>query len=163
MGQSGYRCAGNLELCCAALLLFLSGLASGADPFESPGDETIAISTPILPEQIDVPSRPQTPAPPWSGDFWKRSQLTGDWLGLRDKLADNGLTFFGDLTQYYQGVTSGGRAQRFAYGGRGDYLIDIDTGNLGLWTSVARRGWGRTATRSTVPWHCPTLPWLFRG
>ena len=30
-------------------------------------------------------------------------------------------------------MTSGGRAQRFAYGGRGDYLIDIDTGNLGLW------------------------------
>ena len=73
-----------------ALLLFLSGLASGADPFESPGDETIAISTPILPEQIDVPSRPQTPAPPWSGDFWKRSQLTGDWFGSRDKLAENG-------------------------------------------------------------------------
>ena len=133
MGQSGYRGAGNLGLCGAVLLLFLSGLASGADPIESPGDEAIAVSTPSLTEQIDAPSPPQTPAPPWSGDFWKRSQLTGDWFGSRNKLAENGFSFFGDLTQYYQGVTTGGRAQRFAYGGRGDYLIDIDTGNVGLW------------------------------
>ena len=41
--------------------------------------------------------------------------------------------FFGDLTQYYQGVTTGGRAQQFDYGGRGDYLIDIDTRKMGLW------------------------------
>jgi hypothetical protein len=133
MGQSGDRGAGNLRLCGAALLLFLSGLASGGDPIESPGDEAIAVSTPSLPEQIDVPAPPPSPAPPWSGDFWKRSQLTGDWLGSQTKLAENGFSFFGDLTQYYQGVTTGGRAQHFAYGGRGDYLIDIDTGKVGLW------------------------------
>ena len=112
MGQSGDRGAGNLRLCVAALLLFLSGLASGADPIESSGVEAIAGSTPSLNEQIDAPAPPQTPAPPWSGDFWTRSQLTGDWFGSRNKLAENGFTFFGDLTQYYQGVTTGGRAQR---------------------------------------------------
>jgi len=133
MGQSGYPSAGNLGLCVAALLLFLSELASGGDPIEPSGVEAIAECSRSLNERIDAPSPPQTPAPPWSGDFWKRSQLTGDWFGSRNKLAENGFSFFGDLTQYYQGVTTGGRAQRFAYGGRGDYLIDIDTGKVGLW------------------------------
>ncbi|WZO96874.1 carbohydrate porin [Isosphaeraceae bacterium EP7] len=66
--------------------------------------------------------------------MWKRWQLPGDWFGSRNQLAENGLTFLGDLTQYYQGVTTGGLAQRFAYGGRGDYLIDIDTRKSGLWS-----------------------------
>jgi porin len=130
--QPGDCGAGTLRLCVAALL-FLSGLASGADPIESAGVEALQESTRSLDEQIDAPAPPQIPALPWSGDFWKRSQLTGDWFGSRDKLAENGFSFFGDLTQYYQGVTTGGRAQRFAYGGRGDYLIDIDTGKVGLW------------------------------
>ena len=133
MGQSGYPSAGNLGLCVAALLLFLSEPASGGDPIEPSEVEAIAESSRSLNEQIDTPSPPPTPVPPWSGDFWKRSQLTGDWFGSRNKLAENGFSFFGDLTQYYQGVTTGGRAQRFAYGGRGDYLIDIDTGKVGLW------------------------------
>ena len=43
------------------------------------------------------------------------------------------MTFFGDITQYYQGVTTGGLAQQFKYGGRGDYLIDMDSQKMGLW------------------------------
>ena len=30
-------------------------------------------------------------------------------------------------------MTTGGLAQQFEYGGRGDYLIDIDSGKAGLW------------------------------
>ncbi|MCE9608225.1 MAG: carbohydrate porin [Planctomycetia bacterium] len=43
------------------------------------------------------------------------------------------MTFFGDLTQYYQGVAAGGLARRFEYGGRGDYLLDLDSEKMGLW------------------------------
>ena len=43
------------------------------------------------------------------------------------------MTFFGDITQYYQGVAAGGLARQFRYGGRGDYLIDIDSQKMGLW------------------------------
>jgi porin len=82
-------------------------------------------------ERIDTGA--QGPAPPWSGDFWTRSQLSGDWFGSRSDLAAGGVTFFGDITQYYQGVTTGGLARQFAYGGRGDYLIDLDSQKLGLW------------------------------
>jgi len=115
------------------LSLLLSGLTLAAEQIESPGDEAIAGSTRSLNEEIGAQVPPEALAPPGSGDFWKRSQLTGDWFGSRTKLAENGFSFFGDLTQYYQGVTTGGRAQRFAYGGRGDYLIDIDTEKAGLW------------------------------
>jgi porin len=74
---------------------------------------------------------PQTSA--CSSELWTRSQLTGDWFGSRDEFATGGLTFFGDITQYYQGVTTGGLERQFKYGGRGDYLVDLDSQKLGLW------------------------------
>ncbi len=124
--------AGTLRYCVASLF-FLSGLAWGADPIQSPGDEAVAGPTRTLIEDLNAPALPLAPPPPWSGNFWTRSTLTGDWSGSRSQLAENGFSFFADLTQYYQGVTTGGLSQRFAYGGRGDYLIDIDTGKVGLW------------------------------
>lgn len=92
--------------------------------------EKLSPSSPA-PNSVDVP--PQTPASPWQGDLHTRSQLTGDWFGRRDDLASQGVTLFGDITQYYQGVASGGREQTFRYGGRGDYLIDFDFKKMGLW------------------------------
>ena len=115
------------------LSLLLLQPALRPDQIEPPGDEPTTMSTAGLPVEIDARAPPQTSPPPWSGDFWIRSQLTGDWFGSRNKFADNGFKFFADLTQYYQGVTTGGLAQRFAYGGRGDYLIDIESGKAGLW------------------------------
>lgn len=60
------------------------------------------------------------------------------WTRWHERSAGSGLpidgvTFFGDITQYYHGVTSGGLARQFKYGGRGDYLIDLDSQKLGLW------------------------------
>ncbi|HSQ54143.1 MAG TPA: hypothetical protein VLM40_00230, partial [Gemmata sp.] len=104
-------------------LVFFRASRTVSSEIESPGDEAMTVSPPSPPGAIDAPVPPQTPTPTWSGNFWKRSQLTGDWFGSRRRLAEDGLSFFGDLTQYYQGVTTGGRAQRFAYGGRGDYLL----------------------------------------
>lgn len=80
---------------------------------------------------VDVPA-------PWSSYSWQndlqtRSQLSGAWYGVRDEIADHGVLMFGDLTQYYQGVTTGGLEQGFKYGIRADYLVDIDTQKLGLW------------------------------
>ena len=34
----------------------------------------------------------QTP-PPYGGDLWTRPALTGDWGGVRDDWAKNGVTF----------------------------------------------------------------------
>lgn len=128
-----WGCARSVRHCVAALLLSYSGFALAADQTESSGGEAITESTPSVTELFDAPALPPTPPPPWSGGFSTRSQLTGDWAGSRDALAANGLTFLGDITQYYQGVTSGGLEQQFRYGGRGDYLIDLDSQKMGLW------------------------------
>ena len=43
-------------------------------------------------------------------------------LGLEKR----GIIFDADVTQFYQGVASGGREQEFMYGGHGDYVLDLD-------------------------------------
>ncbi len=65
-----------------------------------------------------------------------RTNLTGDWLGRRPGLATNGVTFQGDVTQYYQGVSGGGLEQRFKYGGHADYVINIDLEKQGAWKGL---------------------------
>jgi porin len=63
-------------------------------------------------------------------DLWTRPQLTGDWLGHRTAAAERGIVFDADLTQFYQGVASGGLQQRFRYGGHGDYVLKFDFDKL---------------------------------
>ncbi len=75
-------------------------------------------------------------APPlntYSGDFWTRSTLTGDWWGFRNELAAKGITFDMSVTQVYQGILGGGKDETWRYGGRGNTLINVDTQKLGLW------------------------------
>ena len=66
-------------------------------------------------------------------DLWTATQLTGDWGGARTNLTDHGITFSGSLTQFYQGVASGGAEQTFRYGDKLDLFIVGDTGRMGLW------------------------------
>lgn len=68
-----------------------------------------------------------------SDSIWEQSQLTGDWGGVRSQLADSGVTFTLDFTQYLQSPVIGSGADGIYYGGRFDALVDIDTGKLGLW------------------------------
>lgn len=65
--------------------------------------------------------------------IWERSQLTGDWGGLRSFLADQGLTIKVNFTQYYQGLLAGTNSGGFDYGGRVDAFIDLDTEKAELW------------------------------
>ena len=69
----------------------------------------------------------------YSGDFLKRSTLTGDWGGVRNDLARKGVTFDLNLTQVEQGVADGGKNNKEEYGGRGELTLKVDTGKLGLW------------------------------
>ena len=48
-------------------------------------------------------------ATPYSGDIWNRSTLTGDWGGLRNQLAEKGVTLDLSVTQIGQGVVGGDR------------------------------------------------------
>lgn len=68
-----------------------------------------------------------------SQDFMNRGNLTGDWCGVRNKLADHGLVMDLSWTEFYQGTLSGDGYDDFEFGGRADALFHIDTGKLGLW------------------------------
>ncbi len=69
----------------------------------------------------------------YSGDFWARSTLTGDWGGLRNYWAKKGVTFDMNLTQIGQGDIGGGKKTGWEYGGRGNITLNVDTQKLGLW------------------------------
>lgn len=59
-------------------------------------------------------------------NIWTRDQLTGDWGGARTDLSEDGIDLDFRLSQYYQGVTSGGVNRNSEYGGTVDYRINLD-------------------------------------
>ncbi len=62
--------------------------------------------------------------------IWNRDKLTGDWGGLRSNLSKHGIDIGLRLSQYYQGVSSGGVDTNSEYGGTMDYRINLDAGKL---------------------------------
>ena len=62
--------------------------------------------------------------------IWTRDQLTGDWGGVRTDLSDDGIDIGLRLSQYYQGVTTGGVNRNSEYGGTMDYRINLDAEKL---------------------------------
>ncbi|WP_165063901.1 carbohydrate porin [Paludisphaera rhizosphaerae] len=96
--------------------------ATGADAPEAAAGSTAG----------SVPAAPAAPNP-YAGDLMTRYRLTGDWWGARSALAESGLTFDLFDTQFYQGVASGGQTQKFRYGGKIDYLFNLDAGKLNVW------------------------------
>jgi porin len=95
------------EILTASLLMLI--MASGAFAADKGGDKT------------------------YSGDFWSRSTLTGDWGGTRNDWAAKGITFDINLTQTGMSNISGGKDQGWEYSGRGDITLNVDTGKAGLW------------------------------
>jgi porin len=94
------------------------------------------------------------PAVPYSGDFWSRSTLTGDWGGLRNELAQKGITFDVNITQIGQGVVNGGKSGVWQYGGRGDIVFNADSQKLGLWPGgflnmEAEGNWASSVNQNT--------------
>jgi porin len=71
-------------------------------------------------------------------EVWDRDKLTGDWGGLRTDLAEHGIDIGLRLSQYGQGVSSGGVNRNAEYGGTMDYRANIDAKKLfGLWEGLS--------------------------
>ena len=89
---------------------------------------------------------------PYSGAFFDRSTLTGDWGGARNDLAAKGITFDANLTQIEQGVVSGGKNGSWEYGGRGDLTGNLDprSSDCGQADSSPSSSKGIGTTRSTA-------------
>jgi porin len=105
---------------------------------------------------LRVPARAEEPASadPYSGDFFTRSTLTGDWGGVRNDLAAKGITFDAKVTQISQSVVGGGKDSTWEYGGRGDLTGHLDTGKLGLWpggflTAELEGNWSKSVNGNT--------------
>jgi len=72
------------------------------------------------------------------GSLWDRTQLSGNWGGLRDQGTDHGIYFDASLTQFLQGNVSGGANSGHArYNGTADYWLTLDSGKAGLWPGGA--------------------------
>ncbi len=62
----------------------------------------------------------------------EQPELVGDRLPAQDRWFERGVAFDTNLTQFYQGVASGGKDQVFEYGGKLDYYLNIDGNKSGL-------------------------------
>src|SRR6516162_1358262 len=96
-------------------------------------DETQTPREAVEEKQPTGPSFTIYPVPNYGGDFGSRSYLTGDWGGLRSRLADRGIQFEFNITQIFQGVASGGTNQTGRYSGLTNMALKLDSQKLGLW------------------------------
>ena len=62
-----------------------------------------------------------------------REHMLGDWAGIMPATAEHGIVVDASLTQFFQGVASGGSEQIFRYGDKFDLYMNADTAKLGLW------------------------------
>ncbi len=63
-------------------------------------------------------------------------ELTRRLTGMAKRMQTQGITYAPGVTQFYQGVTSGGGEQEFEYGGKVDQFLILDSGKLGLWDGM---------------------------
>jgi hypothetical protein len=90
----------------AAILLMVPALSCCAQITNVPSSDLPAVGDPSSADGSYFSAASAELPPSWSGDLQTRSQWTGGWWGARDAFADSGLTFYCDLTQYYQGEVS---------------------------------------------------------
>lgn len=68
--------------------------------------------------------------------FCLSDELTCRLTTMAKSMAQQGIVYDVDATQFYQGVTSGGAEQTFEYGGKVDQFLILDSGKLGLWQGM---------------------------
>ena len=75
---------------------------------------------------------------PEEHSFWTRDKLLDDIGGVRSGLGAHGIAVDLRLSQYYQGVTSGGVDTNAEYGGTMDYRVNADLKKLfGTWDGLS--------------------------
>lgn len=124
----------------AGLLLITMGVrGQNVDPMENLSPEEQEASEPAS-QPTTTPAEETKKAPAffrldYSGDFLTAPAATGDWGGLRNTLAEQGISFNVEVLQFGLGNAYGGRDTNdgFQYSGSADYILQLDTGRLGLW------------------------------
>ena len=112
--MSGRKRIHSLFRVAALLILFMFGIACLAD------DQAASASEGLLPIQD------------YSGDLWTRSHLTGDWGGVRQDWANNGVTMELDWYQVYQDIIDGGISEGSESSTNLDYRLNLDLMRMGI-------------------------------
>ncbi len=141
---------------CAALLGVVPAARAQA-PADVPAPPTVLPAVPAQPVPGDTPPGltglypSLRPADAATGgclacdrpthDLWTRPTMTGDWWGHRSRLQEQGVTFGGNVTQFWFGLGGGintprippalGQGDTSAYTGRGEYSVTIDLEKFG--------------------------------
>ena len=81
-------------------------------------------------------------------DFFHREELTGHWNGVRTKLMNKGFELASSLTQFYQGVASGGTDTDSEYNGTAQAKLSFDFASLQVGNTGPRRSKPRFASEA---------------
>lgn len=118
-----------------ATLLVPERIGYAQEPAPSPSpDSTSSASTPDKANQeAQAANAAAKPAPTSESDFWTRETMTGDWGGNRSRWKEGGVELEFKLTNFFQGVASGGLRQDSEYNGKFEYKMKLDLGKLAGW------------------------------
>ena len=108
----------------AVCLAAAAGVTHAQEPTPSP-----STGSPAPGAQATAATPPQPAAP----DLLHQEELTGDWNGTRTKWKNKGVELASSLTQFYQGVSSGGTGTSSEYNGTAQAKLDFDFGKLAGW------------------------------
>ena len=108
------------------------------------GGALILLAALPIPRSVTYGQEPQPPpatteapaagaAPTPQTNFWNQDLMTGDWGGLRSRWRDKGIELDFMLTQFAQGVASGGIKQGSVYNGNLQAVFKFDLGKLAGW------------------------------
>lgn len=124
----------------AVFCLAAGPLAAQAPPSPAPATPPAAAPVqPLPPAVVFSENAGEATKPDWYEDpaaLFGSNQTVQDLCDLRECYADNGLTARFELTQFYQGVVSGGLEQNSAYGWKFDKFVTLDGGKAGLWDGL---------------------------
>jgi len=104
----------------------------GAEAFDWFADEPIPFAAAPLLGCMPCLQQPVC-GPSFGGPICSRRNLTGDWGGFRQQLAQRGVAWDIYSTNFLSDVANGGRQETFQYRGRMDYLLNVDGEKAGLW------------------------------
>jgi len=124
-------------ICCALVPSVALRAQDANPPDDSAADEAKATPTAAAAGDAKtaygIRKRLRQRPEPKDDSFWNQKEITGDWWGARTAMGEKGVNLELRLTQYWQGVTSGGLETTGVYSGKLDYVLDIDAHKLGLW------------------------------
>jgi len=88
----------------------------------------------VLGPSLPLHAMPYPVPETWGGELASRPRLTGDWGGVRDDMAKNGVVLDLDVYWMPQTITSGGKNDGSGGGwGNAILTLNVDTQKAGLW------------------------------